>query len=256
MSSIASPAPHAERGDLDASRQQLNEALNVLSSLEGWELARHSLDVRRCQMLLDLGDVVFALGQVDQAEQIYFSVDEVAQRSNDRKMKVQLLERFGKLWLKHGELDRARQFYELARDIYRKLPDPTGEAASTHMLGIICEAEGHWNRAIQWYLQSLEISMASGLALQALRTMGQLAVVAQRAGNRADAARWHREAMRFSDAGCVFEPDATLRPTKIEDSYDIGLIHYNYLVFLAQVQASRSAVWPTDEAPEVCQTSQ
>ncbi len=144
---------------------------------------------------IELGDVLRAMGDYDEAKTAYETALSVMKEINDHRSTGVINGQLGTLAMLRGNLQEASQRYLDALATFRQLNEPEMEAIAWHQLGCVYDEAKQWDAAEQAYRQSAQLEESQGNLKGATASWGNLAVVMKNAGKPDEAETWYRKAI-------------------------------------------------------------
>ncbi|MEM6384345.1 MAG: tetratricopeptide repeat protein [Pseudomonadota bacterium] len=109
-----------------------------------------------------LGLLLARIGKLEEAEQAYLKVGELADQQGDKLAEAVSLGNLGTVYFSRGDLDRAEQTFEESRALNAELGHKEGIASQYGNLGILYKTRGDLDRAEEAYETSLAIHIELG----------------------------------------------------------------------------------------------
>lgn len=124
-----------------------------------------------------LGHLLYRVGDLNEAEQAYVRVGELATKMGDKKADAASLGNLGNLFLTRGDLNRAEEAYKKSLAFNTELGRKEGMASTHGNLGVLYSQRGDFDRAKDAYEKGLaldiELGRKEGMAMK-YRNLGIL----------------------------------------------------------------------------------
>jgi tetratricopeptide (TPR) repeat protein len=149
------------------------------------------------QLLLKLGTLHYALGDLSAAKECYAESLGISRRIEEAGIEALSLHRLGMIAQDQGDLTEAERLYETSLEMEKKLGNEGNVSGCLHQLGILAQEQGDWTKARRLYEESLEIEKKLGLQGQVASTLHQLGILAQEQGDLTEARRLYQESLEI-----------------------------------------------------------
>jgi tetratricopeptide (TPR) repeat protein len=181
-------------GKLSAAAQNLGEALELSEQLEPDETVRQYRGVS----YVELGEVLTALGNYDQAQQAYENSLAIQKEIGNQRDSAAVNFQLGILARLQGELSTAIDRYQLALSTFQQLQEPRSEATAWLHLGKAYQQGQNWVAADRAYRESARIEEQQGNIVKAAETYNQLAILNEEMQKLSEAEQWYWKALQIA----------------------------------------------------------
>ncbi len=142
-----------------------------------------------------LGDVLSAIGQLDEAGKAYEAAVAVAAALNDRHAEGVDRDHLGALLLRQGRHDKARQHLEAALRLFQEVGEVMPQAVARQHLGDVCAAQEKWKGAEAHYREAARLHESCNDWGGAAQSWSRLASVYETSNGPDAAEQWYRKAV-------------------------------------------------------------
>jgi predicted ATPase/DNA-binding CsgD family transcriptional regulator/Flp pilus assembly protein TadD len=156
----------------------------------------------RAVALNNLGNLVYELGDIERAEQLYQGSIALYRQTEDQRGVANILNNLGMLSTARGNLDRARELLESSLALRETLDDPQGLAPTMNNLGDVGITEGDADTARRWNEQALAIGRELGNTRRIAHSLHNLGLAQRCSGDETAATALFQHSLQlFQDVG-------------------------------------------------------
>jgi tetratricopeptide (TPR) repeat protein/transcriptional regulator with XRE-family HTH domain len=200
--------------------QNHQRALEI--NTQGLEAARAIMTANpeiRNNALVNLGDNLLALGRLDEAEEHFQQVEQVARhpRPQERFMAWRYTQRlfhsYGELWLARGDPEKARAYADECLTLAEQSGSQKNVVKGRRLRGQTLLAQRKLAEAEQEIVTALELAQQLGNPPQLWKTLVALGDLRRAQGHSEDARQAYRDALTVIDGVAAALKDESLRET-------------------------------------------
>jgi len=200
-------------GDLGARGHAVSAALSSLSfgydekleriaeledrSREAEKAGDEGLYSHLASWLTEVGLLKSSIGRLDEAEEAFRWVLEVACTQGDEGAKAAALGNLGLIYRRRGELDKAEEVLGKGLKIHEQLGDRGGMAGDHGNLGLIYQTRGELEKAEEMFVRVLEIEKDLGRLWSTANSYGNLGTIFLMRGELEKAEEMYRKSLEI-----------------------------------------------------------